>query len=536
MEKVARLFSFKTPKMVGIRPDSVLLTFILLIASFFRLYKIEAYMTFLGDEGRDMIAIYNILHGDLTLLGPASSVGGFFLGPIYYYFAAPFLFLANYNPVGPSVMVALFGIATVYLVYKLGKEFFSEKVGLAAAFLYAISPVAIVYSKSSWNPNIVPFFSIVTLYLLYKGIARNKKLFLIGSGFSFGILMQLHYLASFMGVVMFLYVAATAFLGHSDRFINKAMRFALNSISVFLGFVMGFLPFLLFEFRHDLLNTKNILRFILSSEETGLGISFVPQVWHVFERLFAGLVANYPLPAHFYEYSNGALFLWMVFAIILAVLSTTLFVSLLRKGDVFSKKSLFLFLWFFVPLVLFGFYNKDVYDYYLGIIFPLPFLLVGNFVSKLWETRFRNINPSLMRLSAVLLLGILAFMSLHNTPVKRGQNQQVKQIRDISNLVLSTAGERPFNFAIVTGGNSDYAYRYFFKLAGKEPTVIETPALDPERKTVTDQLLIVCETLPCEPLGQAKWEIAGFGRSEIDAEWNFSVVKIIRLKHFRENE
>ena len=54
---------------------------ILAIAAFMRLYKIQDYMTFLGDEGRDVLVVYNILHGHLTLLGPTSSVGGFFFGP-----------------------------------------------------------------------------------------------------------------------------------------------------------------------------------------------------------------------------------------------------------------------------------------------------------------------------------------------------------------------------------------------------------------------------------------------------------------------
>ena len=85
------------------------LLLILLVAAFMRLYRIQDYMTFLGDEGRDVLVVYNILHGHLTLLGPTSSVGGFFLGPIYYYFMAPFLWLFNYNPVGPAVMVAFFG-------------------------------------------------------------------------------------------------------------------------------------------------------------------------------------------------------------------------------------------------------------------------------------------------------------------------------------------------------------------------------------------------------------------------------------------
>src|SRR5688572_3418329 len=102
--------------------STLFLTFLLLLAAFFRLYKIDQYMTFLGDEGRDALVVYGILHGKFTLLGPTASVGGFFMGPIYYYFMTPFLWLFNYNPVGPAVMIALLGVATVYLLYKVGKD------------------------------------------------------------------------------------------------------------------------------------------------------------------------------------------------------------------------------------------------------------------------------------------------------------------------------------------------------------------------------------------------------------------------------
>src|SRR3989304_5159037 len=102
----------------------ILLT-ILLAGAFLRLYKIADYMTFLGDEGRDVLVVKRmIVDHKFTLLGPTASVGGFFLGPIYYYFMLPFLFLWRLDPVGPAVMVALFGIATIYLVYRVGKDFF----------------------------------------------------------------------------------------------------------------------------------------------------------------------------------------------------------------------------------------------------------------------------------------------------------------------------------------------------------------------------------------------------------------------------
>ena len=73
------------------RLQNIPVLIILLLALYLRLYHISEYLTFLGDEGRDVLVVKHILGGDLTLLGPTASVGGFFLGPIYYYFMAPFL-------------------------------------------------------------------------------------------------------------------------------------------------------------------------------------------------------------------------------------------------------------------------------------------------------------------------------------------------------------------------------------------------------------------------------------------------------------
>ena len=204
--------------------DKIIIVLILIIASFYRLYNIMGYMTFLGDEGRDALIVYKILHGNLTLLGPTASVGGFFLGPIYYYFMVPFLWLFNYSPVGPAIMVALFGIATVWLIYKIGKEFFGPSAGLIASGLYAISPLIVTYSRSSWNPNPMPFFSLLTLYFIYKAVEKNNiKLFIL-SGFLFGITMQLHYLTLFLGVVILTYVLLSQYAFSRNNIFSKLIK------------------------------------------------------------------------------------------------------------------------------------------------------------------------------------------------------------------------------------------------------------------------------------------------------------------------
>src|SRR3990172_11625448 len=91
--------------------EALLLCLILILGAFFRFYRISEYMTFLGDEGRDAIIVRRLLvHLDPILIGPRTSIGDMYLGPLYYYLIAPSLFLANFSPVGPSVFVALLGI------------------------------------------------------------------------------------------------------------------------------------------------------------------------------------------------------------------------------------------------------------------------------------------------------------------------------------------------------------------------------------------------------------------------------------------
>ena len=106
-------------------------------------------------------------------------------------------------------------------------------------------------------------------------------------------------------------------------------------------------------------------------------------------------------------------------------------------------------------------------------------------------------------------------------------------MRQISEFVLSKTDGKPFNFALLTLGNSDHAYRYYLEINNRPPVVIENVIKDPKRNSVTEQLLIVCEDPNCQPLGASLWEVAGFGRAEIVGEWNVSVVKVFKLVHYQ---
>lgn len=495
---------------------------ILAVAAYLRLYRISEYMTFLGDEGRDVLVVKRMLvDHQWTLLGPTASVGGFFLGPIYYYFMLPFLWLWRLNPVGPAIMVALFGVATVYLIYRVSQEFFGPPVGgLMAASLYALSPLAIVYSRSSWNPNLVPFFSLFYIWSLYQIVKTNRWQWWFSAGVSLGIGLQLHYLFSFlifMGVV---------FLLVYKRKKEDVKRWGLK----FLGGVLGFSPFLLFEIRHGFPNMRTIFDFIFHGQETGLAAE---KLWiklaDIIFRLFGRLPLAFPSPEQFHRYDQQRWLLaswrWGIIVLLVSALVLLLWQVIKKR----QSQSILLICWFVFGVGLFSFYRRSVYDYYLGIMFALPFLLVANLLSFLWQSKA-------LRWLAILLTGVLLLVNWWQRPIKSPGNNLVLHAQRVADFILERDEDQPLNFALITANNSDHAYRYFLETGGNPPVVIQTYESDPERESVTDQLWVVCEMDECRPLGHPLWEIAGFGRAEIIDQGSVNFVRIMKLEHWPDRD
>ena len=216
-------------------------------------------------------------------------------------------------------MVVLLGIATIWLVYYVTNSFFNKKAGLIASLLYAIAPIVIIYSRSSWNPNVMPFFSLLTLYTLYKGL-EGRKWFLLFSGVLLGITLQLHYIAVFLGAITFFYVIFVELLRKKASAIFSKKLFKI--IWPYLwDLLLGLSPFLVFEARHGFQNIRNIIDFILFSGETGTVSNFLSTISFVFTRIFGGLVFNYPGLTMQNNFPKMQLTVWLVFSFIVGILS-----------------------------------------------------------------------------------------------------------------------------------------------------------------------------------------------------------------------
>ena len=182
-------------------------------------------------------------------------------------------------------------------------------------------------------------------------------------------------------------------------------------------------------------------------------------------------------------------------------------------------------------VLLFGLYKKPIYDYYLVFIFPLPFFLIANLIARVSDLKKNTFQYGIV-FGFVLFIGVFGY-NLYHQPFQYEPNKQKVQTEEIAKFVISQTNNRPFNFALLSSGlgNSDHAYVYYLTILGHEPVTIQNSVVDPQRTTVTDQLLVICEDNGCKPLGNPLWEIAGFGQSAIWKSWSVSVVTVYKLVH-----
>lgn len=175
--------------------NSILIT-ILIIAAFLRLWNLSSYPSgFNADEASIGYNAYSLIQTGKDEYGTPfplvfKSFGDYKPG-LYFYFVVPFVYLLGLTELAVRLPSALFGIATVYIIYLLGRKIFrSEGSGFLVALLLAISPWQLHFSRGGWESNAATFFITVGFWLFLESLER-PKLFIL-SGLSFLVSMYLY--------------------------------------------------------------------------------------------------------------------------------------------------------------------------------------------------------------------------------------------------------------------------------------------------------------------------------------------------------
>lgn len=453
-------------------------------------------MEFLGDQGRDVVIIKDFLkNGNLFFIGPQTSIGNMYLGPYFYYLIAPALFLSNYNPVGPAIFIALLSVATVALIFFISKKWFNPKTAYIAAFLYAISPVVIKYSNFIWNPNIMPFFSLLFVYFFFEAFLSKKYQYFLYASLAFIMVINSHYLGlallPFTGLFWLFNLIKLS--KNKSPELKPFIKFTLFAV---LLFILSLTPQILFDIKHNGQNIKALSNFFTYRETT------------VNIKAYKALPG---LPAMFNQVNTDLLTgRDKTVGIIISIIFTLCLIPLLFKYKTQKYSFWIIFFWYLSGLVALALYKQHIYAHYFAFLFPSVFILAGFLINK-------------FKLIGIPFFVLITIFSFINNPFRYQPNSQLKTVNQIADTIISNSNNQDFNFALLAKQNYDPPYRYV--LATKQAKIVNLP------DNLAEQLFVVCEPfqIDCNPINNPEWSVAAFGWAKIDQEWEISGIKIFKL-------
>jgi len=453
---------------------------IVVLGIFLRFYRMNDLAVFSADQASDSQKVLDMLRGKFTLLGPITSVGGFYNGPIVYYLMYPFYFFFKGDPIAGTVFQSTLSILTIPLLYLIGKKLKNEKAGVLAGFLFAISPLIIDYARATFNAYPAIFFSTLIIYLFLLVIEHYNGLMALSLGVMIGWIVQMHYFALVFLLLVFLY----------PLFFKKNRLPFSYYIFISLGFLLGIAPFLLFELRHQFLNTQLFLKY--------LTIKKPEKINPIYNTLYI------------WPYVTG----WLLFGkqfipglIGFGAMALSTIILFIKKRV--TRLSVFIVL--FILVFLTGFvYGRIMHDHYLisfhtSLILLFAFMIVYLFKEK-----------NILIIISCLILVIINFSSWNLTkekhPLQSGLN--MKDFKTAA-LIINRDKREGYNVAMhAQGDNRAMPLRYMLSLIGEQP-------LDYEHYGEAQCLYFI---LPKKEKveEQTMWEYKSFGSSEIINKWEIT--------------
>ncbi len=218
-------------------------------------YHIVGSYAYDNDFGRDLVDIYAITRGDITLLGPKLSFGGLHTGPYYYYLFAPVLFLFPGQPELLLYANALLAWLALVLLgifwYKLEKWSLPYIVaalywlGLSNYFLFSARGPGNAFSYVGWLALLIGMYPQIwkradwRLWALY--------------GLGWGIVVNFHL------AVLFIALPLLALLAFSAVIVKQKLSWKNVYLPIALkaGFIASFAPLVLFELTHNFVMIRN---------------------------------------------------------------------------------------------------------------------------------------------------------------------------------------------------------------------------------------------------------------------------------------
>ena len=433
---------------------------IIVLGVVLRLIKLEQLFHFTYDE--EIFAFVGkrmFINGHLPLIGGVTPMH-VHVAPYFYWLSGILLFISQLNPIGWGIIAALLSGITMIVLFKLAKSFFNKKIALITVFLYSFSFYQNIFDRHYWGLVFDGLVSLISIYCLFQIINHKQKYFYyLVLALGFGIHTDLSTLT--------LLILSAAVLWFFRPAISRPV-FVKGS----LIFLLSFLPLLVFDLKHDFVNSKGILQYIQEIRQSKLNMMpytltdvllFVPRsltrLLYVFGNTDLSRQYSY-CPDHALGRLTDVPFIATIF-----VLSTILYFFISSNIDnknaaIGKKLLLMLFVITSLCIIVYGLVIKgDLFDHYLATVFPVFFLVIAGVLYKIL-----NEKPILITI-LLLVFSLTNVYQLVKVQHRFGYQNKIKAVR----WAISTTGSDSFSLDVLGSCFRYNGYRYLFYAFGKEP-------------------------------------------------------------------
>ena len=237
-------------KLLNWLTDNWTLIVILLIAVFLRLYKLGSIPPHLtSDEASLGYNAYSILKTGKDEFGELlpiifKSFGDYKPG-LYVYMTIPFVTILGLTEFATRLPSAMTGVLAVWLIYKIVLEFITKENGgqqlnikqllpKISAFILAISPWHIHFSRGAWEANLSLTLTLAGIYFFLKAIEKPKLLIFSSLFFSSTLLT---YQGAKLSTSIVIFILVATFWKEIRKWLNSARRDLVASI--ILGLIIS---------------------------------------------------------------------------------------------------------------------------------------------------------------------------------------------------------------------------------------------------------------------------------------------------------
>lgn len=427
----------------------LLLGLILLLAFFLRgLEVITGNYLFLFDHGQYFIEVRDrILARKIPLIGTKTPVQGIFQGPGWYWLLTAVSLIGKGDPYYGMVLILILSLATIVVAFLVAKYFWGEKAGLMTAFLFAVAPISIKTTRHMWPPYPLLLVMVFYIFFLWQVLKKKKSY-----SFWLGVLTGLTFHFEFAFGVSLLPATVLLFLLYRSRLSWSAVVLA------FTGLLISFLPQIIFDLRHDFIQTQGMISFI-NGRTQDMGVP-PPRSLAIRQHLFmfaGALRESIALP----ETATSRWWLLFLFFSLLGIV----FVNAQKKEKETIKALVVILLSVFL---MYAFYPYDLWEWYLLGLGAVYLFLLGLILTKLLKHRY------LKFLVFIFLFGVSLY-TLRDLKEKYYPRPKidynfafVKAKKGAIDLIYQDAAGQPFGVFVYAPPIYDYPYEYLFWWYGQK--------------------------------------------------------------------